>query len=162
MRGRERWVSCVIGVLLLSVALIPARAQSAETDSALRVLTVPVGPPLRCRGKDSASVITLWFQLGEATATTREIHAAYDSLGNAQMLIDWRAGGGTLDAVTARFDAAGAVVVGFHRLDSLPSLRHTDGAPKNAQPFPTLTAAEVERARTLAAWLWRHKCHVRH
>ena len=155
MRGAERF-SCVLA-LLLAVALYPAAGQSP--DSALSILTTPIGPPLRCQRHDSASMTQLKLELGEPPAATRNIEAAYDSLGRARTLIDWAAGsnGARLDAVVVRFDTSGAVVFGFHRLDSLPSLVHKEAGAG----LPPLTAAERARASTLSSWLWNHRCRAR-
>ena len=71
MRGAERF-SCVLA-LLLAVALPPAAGQSP--DSALSVLTTPIGPPLRCQRHDSASMTQLKLELGEADAQPRSSYS---------------------------------------------------------------------------------------
>jgi len=151
MRGAERFFC----VLLLGVALHPAAAQSP--DSAVRVLTTPIGPPLRCERIDSASVTQLKFQIGEPAVAYRNIQAVFDSLGRPRMLIDWAAASGRIEIVTVAFDTAGVIYFGFHRLDSLPSL-HATG--QTAGRLPPLTEADRTRAKTLAAWIWNHRCHV--
>jgi len=151
MRGAERFFC----VLLLGVALHPAAAQSP--DSAVRVLTTPIGPPLLCERIDSASVTQLKLQIGEPAVAYRNLQAVFDSLGRPRMLIDWAAASGRIEIVTVAFDTAGVIYFGFHRLDSLPSLHHS--TPPTEARLPPLTEADRNRAKTLAVWVWNHRCH---
>jgi hypothetical protein len=152
MPGVERFRWALLA-LALAVALHPAAAQS-RADTSLKPLALPIGKPLLCDRKDSASLSVFKLRIGDELTGSRNIEAAYDSLGRARMLIDWGTASGRIEMVEAEFDTLGVIGFGFHRLDSLPSLN----SHQNQGRLPPLTSADQARAKNLTAWIWNHRC----
>lgn len=160
-------VGRAIAVVLLASAMPWNGALPAQATVATGLLTLPTGEALLCKARtpsarDAANgaMLDLTVEARKPIdAGNRTDEATFDSTGHVLTLIEiigsplGRAET-SMEAVTVRFlptgQAAGRVMRYRMSTDARPS-----------RDMATLTASQLGDARTLARWMWDHRCPVR-
>jgi hypothetical protein len=143
-----------------------ARADStrARADSAFDALTAPVSPmmcrPIALTGADSAA---LAFGFVDARGPIeRRTFAAFDSIGSplyatvTTTFVAGPPGGGWAELMGMRFTPT---TWGTRaRREFAPDGLRADSAAVAAIPIVLLSPEQLSRGRTLAEWIWAHRC----
>lgn len=148
-------------VCAFALLLLPLDAALGQDSLHLRALETPHGMPLRCRpvAPDTANAslgAAFWFEFYEGVEPNgRALHVAFDSTGApvylaVQLFSDGVGSGG--EVLGARF-AGNDQAVGARW--NLPPL---DSARARSMKRTMLTPPELVSARSLARWLWEHRC----
>ena len=152
------------GATLLSVGVLacahPARSQS---DTSFDSLQLP-GSPMVCRevtltSVDSAAVgLEVWDAHGPVE---RRIYFAYDSVGapvyaTTSSTAAFGEGDGWAELSVIRFTPVPRGTRARKVFSTAAAVDSTRGVA--GTPVVAMTAEELSRGQTLAAWLWAHRC----
>lgn len=161
-------------ILVLVLAGFVGRAQyaAAQATGSVDPLAIP-HTQLLCRAVPSAredpthAAISLRFEEGDLRKS-RLMDVAYDSTGAPVYLNVLAVWAGANEhpityALVTRF-GPGETVAGLRMQSNIATDTASAGStsaehrPPKAAPFEPLSAPEVSEARTLAIWLWDHRC----
>ena len=168
----NRHVIVLSAVFALAAGSLPAVAQKVPR---VALLAVPEKDGLRCRVLrhepherwSSATSLRWEFLVPSTEWQERVIHVAFDSTGTPLDLIEKatelvEAGQYIVHGIVVRFAPDGQFIGIHSRSDRVPPQTRGDssaiGADASAPPVWMISVAEAEQARTLAQWLWQHRC----
>jgi hypothetical protein len=153
-----RWVLVLVGIACQATQATPSAAGAAATDSGNGPFAVPTGK-LLCQPHGlprsaPPGLLGYQFEDGRLTANERVMQAAYDSTGHPVFLVvlaPERAADGT--------SAAHALSVSFPANAPSSGFRVLHPEQRNDTTTEPLSAPLVAHARSLAVWLWNHRCN---
>lgn len=168
-RRSGRITLMITAVLSVGAAVLPLGAIAlAQSDSTLRALSIPSAATLRCHSAMASAAEAgmgahthLHFELVRRLGSgAREDDVWFDSTGKALSLTEALTtvnsdGSANVDGVTIVFAPTGQVLGTHSRYDGAsPEAKN----PVRTQATTPLTQQQSVDARTLAEWLWKHRC----
>jgi hypothetical protein len=157
--------------------VMPASLVTAQSDTSAVMFNIPErASALRCRllseqgAQSSRGPFHFQYQLGEGPQEDEHvIDAVFDSTGRPVFMTEsyvssMNARTPRVEGAGARFDSAGTIIFGFHRIETSELLRrgsHSDSVAAPAttvRSFPPLTEVEKSRLQSFVNWLWAHRC----
>lgn len=159
----------IAAVISVGAATLPLGAVAlAQSDSDLRVLSIPTEATLRCHSEMATAAeakkgahthlhLELVRRLGSGT---REDDIWFDSTGKALSMTEALTtvnsdGSSNVDGLTILFAPTGQVLGTHSRYDGAsPGAKN----PVRTQATTPLTQQQSVDARALAEWLWKHRC----
>ena len=153
-----RWLVTLLALACQTTQPTPSVAGTAATESGNGPFAIPTGK-LLCDSyalprSAPAGLLGYQFEDGRLTVNERVMQAAYDSTGRPVFLVVLAP-----ERTAAGTSATHALSVSFP--DNAPStgFRVLHPEQRNDTTTEALSAPLVAQARSLAVWLWNHRCN---